>query len=78
MVNPIVVTHCEKASPLHKFDCEARLDCSDETGLVVGYGQTEEEAINDLVLQLGCRTTPPAMIRPPARRRENSTAASIR
>jgi hypothetical protein len=32
---------------------EARLDVGDETGLVVGYGRTEEQAINDLILQLG-------------------------
>jgi hypothetical protein len=53
MSAPIVVTHVAKASPLHKLDYEARRDAGDESGLVVGYGRTEEEAINDLILQLG-------------------------
>jgi len=43
MVNSIVITPRTKANPLHQFDYEARLDCSDESGLVVGYGRSEEE-----------------------------------
>ncbi len=53
MSAPVVITHIAKASPLHQFDYEARQDTNDETCFVVGYGRTEEEAINDLVLQLG-------------------------
>lgn len=34
------------------FSYEARLDIEGEIALVVGYGRTEEQAINDLVLQL--------------------------
>jgi len=49
----LVVTHCTKPSPLHQFDYEARRDTDDETRFVVGYGRTEEEAINDLILQFG-------------------------
>jgi len=52
MSAPIVITHCAKASPLHQFDYEARRDANDETRFVVGYGRTEDEAINDLILQL--------------------------
>ncbi len=52
MSAPIVITHVAKASPLHQFDYEARRDTDDETQFVVGYGRTEEEAINDLLLQL--------------------------
>jgi hypothetical protein len=52
MSTPLVITHVAKASPLHKFDFEARCNSNDETRFVVGYGRTEAEAINDLKLQL--------------------------
>jgi hypothetical protein len=48
----LIITHCAKASPLHRFDYEARLNADDETRFVVGYGGTEQQAITDLIRQL--------------------------
>jgi hypothetical protein len=47
----IRTTHWAKPIPLRQFDWEA-VDDNYEAGCPIGYGATEQEAINDLLSQL--------------------------
>ena len=52
MSAPKIVTHYwAKPIPIRQFDWEAVTDNYD-LGSPIGYGRTEAEAINDLILQL--------------------------
>jgi hypothetical protein len=48
----VVTSYWPKPIPISKFDWSATTDDYD-LGSPVGFGATEEEAINDLILQLG-------------------------
>ena len=50
MKEKIITTHIYPPIPIRQYDWEA-FRCSYDEGDAIGYGRTEQEAINDLINQ---------------------------